>query len=333
MGSLPLERFTLFHSSDLDYVHDRVARVLAPHSLELVGDDAELNAKMHSRRLSDIGISFLTYGGEVIFESGSIDSYFAIQIPLAGVTDIECGGHRLVSTPETAAVISPGDHLAMRWFDGCAQLVCRIERVALESHLASMLGEGLTERLRFDLAMDIIDGGSGAGVRRTIYDLVRRLDRADEVMENDWYVRQCEQLLMTELLLAQPHNYSQQLGEPRPATSGQLRHAIDLLESHPERSHTILGLAKQVSVSARSLQRGFQQELGTTFQELLREIRLRRVHDELRAANPDTVTVSEVMTRWGLPLKGRSFEAYRKRYGETPLTTLRSSGGSWRDRA
>lgn len=325
MGSLPLQRFALFHSSDLDYVRDRVARVFVPHRLELVGHRARLSAKMHSRRLSDIGISFITYGGEVFIEPGTINTYFAIQIPLAGATDIQCGGRQMISTPATASVISPDDHLTMRWLGGCAQLVCRIERVALESHLASLLGEGLPERLRFDLAMPI-NGGRGAGVRNSIHELIRRLDRADELMENSGYVQQCEQLLMTELLLTQPHNYSHRLrSEPRPATSGQVQHAIDLLESHPEWSHTIGGLAKQVAVSPRSLQRGFQRELGTTFQEMLKEIRLRRAHDELRGANPGAVTVSEVMTRWCLPLKGRSFDAYRKRYGVTPLTTLRSS--------
>lgn len=326
MGHLPLHRFKLFHSSDLDYVRDRVARLYVPHRLELAGHRARLSAKMHSRRLSDIGISFLTYGDEVLIEPGTINTYFAVQIPLVGVAEIQCGGRQIESTPATASVISPDDHLAMRWFSGCAQLVCRIERVALESHLAGLLGVGLTERLRFDVAMDI-DRGPGIGVRSTIRELVTRLDRADEVMDHDGYVRQCEQLLMTELLLAQPNNYSHRLRtEPRPATSNHVRYAIDLLESHPEWAHTLGDLANQVAVSARSLQRGLQRELGTSFQQLLKDIRLRRIHDELRAAEPHTVSVSDVMTRWRLPLKGRSFDAYRKRYGVTPLTTLRRTG-------
>lgn len=67
-----------------------------------------------------------------------------------------------------------------------------------------------------------------------------------------------------------------------------------MLHGHPERDYTIHDLAARVDIGVRGLQRGFL-ELGTTFRELRREIRLRRIKDELFAADPGMVTVAEVM--------------------------------------
>ncbi len=55
----------------------------------------------------------------------------------------------------------------------------------------------------------------------------------------------------------------------------------------------------------------------------LREVRLLRVHDELRAAAPDAVTVSAVASRWGLSHAGRFTTAYKRKFGCSPSETLR----------
>jgi transcriptional regulator GlxA family with amidase domain len=76
-------------------------------------------------------------------------------------------------------------------------------------------------------------------------------------------------------------------------------------------------------VSVRALQEGFQRALDTTPMRYLREVRLRRVREDLFAATPDVATVGAIVHRWGILNQGRFAGAYRKRFGEAPSETLR----------
>lgn len=95
-----------------------------------------------------------------------------------------------------------------------------------------------------------------------------------------------------------------------------------LLRSDPAKPWTVGELAASVSMSARSLQEGFRRSLDTTPMAYLRQLRLEKAHDELAAAEPGTVTVTEVATRWGFLHLGRFAAAYALAFREHPSTTL-----------
>ena len=54
----------------------------------------------------------------------------------------------------------------------------------------------------------------------------------------------------------------------------------------------------------------------------LRELRLRRVHEELRRAHPGSTTVAAVAMHWGFVHMSRFAVAYRQTFGEAPSRTL-----------
>ncbi len=89
-------------------------------------------------------------------------------------------------------------------------------------------------------------------------------------------------------------------------------------------------LAVEVSLSVRSLQDGFRRSLDTTPMAYLRRLRLEKVHDELVAAEPGSVRVTEVAARWGFVHLGRFAAAYRSEFGERPSDTARSAARSRR---
>jgi transcriptional regulator GlxA family with amidase domain len=86
----------------------------------------------------------------------------------------------------------------------------------------------------------------------------------------------------------------------------------------------VVELAAQVSVSVRTLQEGFRRSLDTTPMTYLRRLRLQKVHDELAAAAPGAVSVTDVAARWGFVHLGRFAGAYRSEFGERPSQTARS---------
>ena len=83
-------------------------------------------------------------------------------------------------------------------------------------------------------------------------------------------------------------------------------------------------LASQVHVSVRALQEGFRRSLGTTPMRYLRDVRLRKVREDLSAASPDVTTVGQIVYRWGILNQGRFAAAYLDKFGEAPSETRRS---------
>ena len=131
-------------------------------------------------------------------------------------------------------------------------------------------------------------------------------------------------MLVQSLLFAQPHNYADLLVVPPPASGPRpVSQAVELLRSDPGHPWTVGDLAEAVSVSVRSLQEAFRRSLGTTPMAYLRRLRLENVHDELSRAEPGTVSVTEIATRWGFVHLGRFAAAYASAFGEQPSTTLR----------
>jgi transcriptional regulator GlxA family with amidase domain len=55
----------------------------------------------------------------------------------------------------------------------------------------------------------------------------------------------------------------------------------------------------------------------------LRALRLEKVRDTLSAAEPGSVSVTEVAARWGFVHLGRFAGAYSRAFGERPSETLR----------
>src|SRR5581483_9322366 len=151
--------------------------------------------------------------------------------------------------------------------------------------------------------------------------LASEFDRSGSLLEQPLTQAYFERLIMTGLLLAQAHNYSDLLRSPRPpAPPRAVKKALALIESHPEQPLTVNDLARAAGVSARSLQTGFMNHLDMSPMAYLREVRLRRAHAELQSG---TTTVTEAAYRAGFTHLSRFAELYRQRFGVCPSDTLR----------
>lgn len=323
VSRLPLARYELFRSCDPDHVRHEVSRVLSPHTLRVLGGDTRLDARMHYVRLRDMAVSVLRYGGAVRFESAPAETFFTVFVPLAGEAEARCGGERVLLSTATAGVLSPADPVALRLPGDCAQLVVRLERTGLEARLSDLLGGPLRKPLRFAPVM-AIDSGNGHSWHRGLELLVGELDRPGSLLEQHAVADMFERTLITALLLGHPSNYTRMLnGEVPAAPTRAVSIALEWIDSHPKWQHTTASLAREADVTERSLQLGFRRHLKMGPMEYLREIRLRGVRDQLRAAQSDAVTVTEVAAEWGFLHAGHFAARYQQRFGELPSETLR----------
>ena len=101
-----------------------------------------------------------------------------------------------------------------------------------------------------------------------------------------------------------------------------LGRAVAFVEAHPDQPLTVSDIAHAAYVTPRALQLTFRHHLDTTPMAYLRQIRLDLAHEQLRAADAGSTTVTAIASRWGFT-PSRFTEHYRAAYGETPSATLR----------
>ena len=319
------ERLTvhpLFRSQNLDETRDLVAKVFCAHRLATSDKKGEINAVHNRIDLGRVALNYLDYGSEVQITPGELNSFYLVQIPLAGNAEIKCGEESIISTPILASVPNPVRKLDMTWRANNPQLLIHINRSVLEEQLERITGRSLTVPLQFNLGMDLTSpqAQSWLNLVETLY-----TDAENNGLSLNPSIRQqYEDLLITGLLYAHKHNYSNmlecgaQVSMPR-----NIRKAVQLCIDSPELPLTITELASSTGVSIRSLQAGFKQYTGLSPMEFLKQNRLTRVHEELMNPDSDFTSVAEIAFYWGFNHLGRFAAAYKARYGELPSQTLR----------
>lgn len=319
----PLAGHGVLRSSALDEVRDVGARLFAPHHLQLLGRDARLDTLLNAVQLDGVTIGYVRYGAGVQILVEEMLGSYQVNIPLSGRMEITRFRETFTSTSSRPALLLPGESYLGRWTQDCTQLAVNIDRSTLETELERQLGRPVAAPIRFDFDMDL-----GSPLNQSWLAAVRLVEseceRPGSLIHHPRAARHVEHLLTAGLLLAQPHNYSAALLGPHPSPGPRaIKHALDIIDSDPDQPLTASDLASAVGVSVRALQEGFRRYVGMPPMSYLREVRLRRVHAELAAAPPGSVTVTEVACRWGFTHLGRFAAAYRRKYGLLPSLTLR----------
>ncbi|WP_460790248.1 AraC family transcriptional regulator [Nocardioides maradonensis] len=318
-----LERFLVLRTSNIDEFRANVARFLTPHRLAPLGPAGPVEADL---AMVDLGPVSLVYGrnagAELRVQLTEQVDYYDVNLALSGHNLLVTGDEQTRVDATTAGIISPRMMAEMQLSDGYGQLHVRIERHALERHLEELIDRPVAGPIRFAPAMDLATPAAESwsqAVRLLVRDLEDPAGLAGTGENNPW-----SRFLMSGLLLAQPHNYTDQLvdrqGVRRPLP---LKRVIDLIESDPAGDHSVESLARIAGVSPRSLQRHFHEHVGATPRDYVRRVRLARAHDDLLAAGPGT-TVADIALRWGFAHVPRFAAAYQDRYGEAPSQTLRN---------
>lgn len=311
----------IVHTTDRDEAERELSAVFSPHTLEVVGPVCDLDVALRARRTDSITVAEIRHGAEVVVRPGRVHSYYEINVPLRGHTLSRCGREEIESGPERAAVLTPAEELSMQWSSDCVQLAVKISRAVVERAVESTLGYPPDELVHFSVGFDISHGPGRNWVRAVM--LLRDAIDSDAP---DLVLRPLEELVVGQLLTAQPNNFTGRLtGDPRPVRPRLVSRVIDLIDSDPAAPHTVTDMARVAGTSVRSLQAAFSEHLGLTPMEYLRRVRLARARQDLLAAVPgDGQSVADIAYRWGFGHVPRFAAAYRERYGQTPSQSLRS---------
>ena len=97
------------------------------------------------------------------------------------------------------------------------------------------------------------------------------------------------------------------------------------LFKHMDGQMTIASLAKEYTISTKSLQNAFRSLFDLTPNEFTRLLKLNLVHHELLHSNSSDISVMKIARKWGFAHMGRFSKYYSELFGENPSITLKSA--------
>lgn len=312
----------MVRTHSLEEAREAVARVYLPHELTGPRDamDMHLNA-VTDRRLT---VGYLTYGAETELAMPATGDSYHVNLQVAGETRASRsdGRRELTTAHRLGLVLNPEQDNTVRWTPDAEQLILKVPRASLEGHLADLIGRPVTEVVDFGFGLDLASP-VGRSLVRSVQFLCEELDRPDGLAAMPMAREQLESYVMTALLQAGHHQYSDALaGREQGRRLGRLAPVVDYIEAHADTELTPEVLARVGCVSVRTLHAAFAEQLGESPMAHVRRIRLGKVRAELLAADPGEVRVTDVAMRWGFFHQSRFAQQYRDQFRELPSVTL-----------
>lgn len=307
----------------VEHARQALSDVFLPVDFPCARPTSAIDLTLNAVRVGRITCGFMQFHDAVRIDTAEPENYH-VNIPTSGASAMRAGlGTPVYGTPRTGAVFMPGRPVELDCGPRYSQLALMIPRDELQLELENLLGERAARPLEFSAELSLARTG-GQSIMHTLRMIDSVAAGVSGPLTHPLAAQRLEQILIHGLLFAQPHNYTAALTAPSPAAGIRpVSKAAELLRSDPAHPWTIAELAAEVSMSVRRLQEGFRRSLDTTPMAYLRQRRLEAIRHELSAAEPGTVSVTEVATRWGFLHLGRFAAAYSRAFGEHPSATLR----------
>lgn len=317
----PLEKYSLFHTTDADEARDIVSKVYCDHTL-MPSQSGPINACHNRARLSSISLNYMEYGTDISVEPGYLERFFLFQLPVAGAAHISSNNKEFITPVGMSSAINPTEYTKMRWSNDCKKLLVQVRADAMEMRLSRLLMRPIDKPILFDQCITA-DNKQAEGWWRQIRHLVSDLDHDLDPWRSRAMIEDMERHLMTSLLFSFNHNYMDKLlAQEDHAAPKHVKQAEDYIIANLKEPLSIDDLVAITGVSQRSIFEGFRSFRGTTPMKYVLQLRLEKVREELLKSGPDR-SVTDIAIKWGFSQLGRFSVSYKKVYGESPSETLK----------
>jgi AraC-like DNA-binding protein len=283
-------------------------------------DRAALDVHINGVTLRSAWLGHVSYGRAIALTAAPVRAEYWLQFAAHGAFDVTVAGRRIRCDAHRGIVLSPTRTNTLAPERGCGRFALALSRDALVRELAALLGRPVAAPLEFATDLDL-DHGYGRSLARYLRAAVDDFEEIDPLLRAPPALGAFEQFVINSLLLAHPHNYSEELRrDERQPASRDVRRAIDYIEANLTAPITLADIVEAAGVAGRVLFKHFKRTTGTSPMAYLRNARFAGVHEALRRARPADRVV-EIAARWGFDHIGRFAIEYRRRFGEKPSQT------------
>ena len=315
---------TVMATTSLEEARDAVTRVYLPH--ELVGPSDAMDMRLNATSSHLLTLGYLTYQAETELRMPAAEQWYHINLQLTGETWASRRDGTREHTPagQRGLILNPKQANTVRWSPDAEQLILKVSRSSLESHLSDLIGRSVTDVVDFDFGLDL-SSQAGRALLRSVEFLAQELARPGGVRDMPLARSQLEAYVVTNLLHAGRHQYTDALqGRQESERHGRLAPVVRYIDEHADAELTPELLARVGCVSVRTLHAAFQKQMGESPMAYVRRIRLGKVRAELLHSDPQRVRVTDVAMRWGFFHQSRFAQQYREQFNELPSVTLQS---------
>ena len=309
-----------FRSRDPDEFGERIAPV-APTVRPCTAGTVPFFTDTTAVRLPRMGIFTISSVGFRVLSPPRKDT--VLTIPRRSHFTVRHGRSSIDYHSNKAHVLPPDKPLDLATPARADMLVVILDRDLLEATRSGLADHSTVARVSPTVLMD---RPAGISLRRQLGLTWAEVSRGASWLEDDRVVREVEGLLATLVT----HVLDERPDEDVPADAGMgaVQRAIDYIHAHLADAVTLADLCAEARVSERSLERAFRQKVDTPPLQYLRQRRLEAAARDLRAADPDVTTVTDVAYRYGFAHLGRFAASYQAAVGELPSQTLQRRAGS-----
>lgn len=317
--------FRSYTTNSVEEAHDAIAAHYYDLRLEVAGRASRFATRLSVVELGALTVGDIRFGTEMRMSFGEPGVYH-VAVPFGGCFSVQEGsGNVEFATERRALVFDPGREIRVdTWSADCQALTVKVDKAAVLRQLEVLLGRAVRRPPRFGPYMDVSRGPGLSWVRLALWNL-RERDVEHGMLSHPMIRGRLEQTLLEGLLLATDHTFREALEAPPPAMRpASVKRVMDAVQELPGEPYDANRLAAIGQVSLRTLQEAFRRYVGMSPMAYVHEVRLQRVHRQLRVAVPGTTTVTDVAHEWGFVHLGRFARRYRERFGESPSQTLRA---------
>ncbi|GAB2825635.1 AraC family transcriptional regulator [Alpinimonas psychrophila] len=318
---VPLHSRLLIKSDFVDDIRDGVNNLTEDEHILTPGLDGRLQGTVAGLKIGDVSMVFVSYGSDVTVVSPPNRRRILVALPL-GPMGVECGNNEWVAEGPFALHGTQTTKMAPHGGLGC--LIAAVDVGVLESLLASTFGRSLANPMLLSMAEPL--KMAAPELMTSIWSSVIGQVDASPAGQPDAMLEQGLSGILMSSILTGLSPYISDVLEPKTKFLGPryVAAAKVYLEEHFAEDISIEAVASAVGISARQLTAAFQEHIGKSPVQLLREIRLEKVRGRIEASHlPGITTVSSIAMASGFSHLGRFSAHYAEKYQEQPSETLK----------
>ena len=314
-----------YRSSRIDEIEHVVSSQITPHRLVPLSRERSVDSAFRLHGARNLAVFDIRYGSRIAveFEHYEADDLLGFVMANRGTGRVLLDRDEFAVSQNDGVMITSGPRETLQYAEDCETRVLLMNRIRIAEYCANLLGRDIEKPVDFQTHFSLESASGQSWLRLTQY-------VASELQEPHSMLKflpaaqqQLEQTLITSLLLAHRHTYSDALLRPQSAVAPfYVKRAEAFIEAHYSKPLSLAEIAAHAGVSARSLQNGFQNFRSMTPMAFLRSVRLQRAQEALLRADPACTTEMEIALSCGFHHMGEFAGLYRRTFGETPKQAL-----------
>lgn len=320
LSGFPMDVATMLHSQDMEVAEKTVSDIIEPRHFVYSDPGATPDIRISHVEMSAGHLFGVRHGASIHVMSDPIRS-FQVMVPLRGALRGRSTKSPIVVGPGTALIYSPSDSLDTYWSDDCIALVLSLEAEKLAGLLRQVSPASEFRALRLHRQLDL-NTGCGRSFANVLGTICHECTDKGSAFRRGFTARILEEALLLSLLSAGLGELPRLPHRANLSRQTYIARTVEFIEAHCDDEIGATDLVQASGASLRSLQLGFYERFGVGPMTYLKQVRLRRVHEDLLAAQPGHETVGDIAARWGF-YNGSAFaKIYKQFFGVLPSQTL-----------